>query len=163
MTNKPAPKNAGVIAPPPLIALAMLALGVGLSYVLPWTFLDTISPLLRQSIAGALGIIAVAALLTASGLFKRASTSVKPWVATSALVTTGIYKFTRNPMYVGFLLISFAVGLAFALEGVILSSLGLWVILHYGVIKREERYLTELFGQDYTDYCQRVGRYGLGL
>lgn len=163
MTDEQRSKNAGVIAPPPLIALAMLGLGIGLSYLLPWMFLEALAPIIRFPVAGLLFAIAGACLLTANGLFKRANTSVKPWVSTSALVTTGLYRHTRNPMYVSFLLISFAIAVGFALEGVLLSTCLLWVILHFGVIKREERYLTGLFGQEYTDYCQRVSRYGLGV
>lgn len=163
MTDEQRSKTAGVIAPPPLIALAMLGLGIGLNYLLRWMFLEVLAPIIRLSVAGLLFVIAGACLLTANGLFQRANTSVKPWVSTSALVTTGIYRYTRNPMYVGFLLISFAIAIGFALEGVLVSTCLLWVILHFGVIKREERYLTVLFGQEYKDYCQQVSRYGFGL
>ncbi|MFP4270662.1 MAG: methyltransferase family protein, partial [Alphaproteobacteria bacterium] len=99
---------------------------------------------------------------SAGGLaFRRAGTAVEPWHPTNALVTTGIYARLRNPMYLGLVLISAAVALAAAGDGVLLATAGLAVALHYGVVKREERYLRARFGASYRRYLAAVPRWGL--
>ena len=78
---------------------------------------------------------------------------------TGAIVATGPYAFTRNPMYLSMTLLSF--GIAFILNTlwpVILLPLPLLVI-QYGVIHREERYLERKFGEEYTRYRDRVRRW----
>lgn len=161
--NAQSPVNAGVIAPPPLLALGALLIGIVLSYLLPSAVLAALSAPVRWGVGGILIVGAAALLLTAAGLFKRAGTSVKPWESSTALVTTGLYRYTRNPMYVGFLLLSFGIAFVGAYDVVVLTTLLLWLVLHVGVIKREEAYLVQLFGDEYTAYKARTPRYGLFL
>ncbi len=157
------PHNAGVIAPPPLIALAALLIGIAISHFYPTDYLASISASLRYIIGGTLVVGSFALLLIAAGLFKRIGTSVKPWKPSTALVTTGLYRFTRNPMYVGFLGLSFGIAFLFARDGVMLTTLVLWAVLHFGVIKREEAYLAKVFGDDYEAFKAKTPRYGLFL
>lgn len=152
-----------VIAPPPLLFLVALALGFGLDAVLATAAIDALPPALRLAGAGA-------ALMVAGGLgvggilaFRRARTAVEPWHPTTALVTSGVYARLRNPMYLGLVLILLAVGLAAASDGVALAAVGLAVVLHYGVVKREERYLSNRFGDRYRRYLARVPRWGLSI
>lgn len=148
-------QTAGVIAPPPVLYAVPLAAGLLLQHWYPLRiFSDGRSTLL--GIVLVLGGVVGAPAMTA---FRRANTSPKPWVPSTALVTTGPYRFTRNPMYLGFTLIYL---------GVAVWSNALWpllflpfvlVAMHYGVILREEAYMASTFGADYEAYRERVRRW----
>ncbi|TRY29747.1 isoprenylcysteine carboxylmethyltransferase family protein [Aliiglaciecola sp. M165] len=93
--------------------------------------------------------------------FKRANTTVDPInpKKASVLVTSGIFKFTRNPMYVGMIL--FLISATFYLGTWIgfLSTFASGVYLTHFQIKPEEKIIENLFGQAYTDYKSRVRRW----
>ena len=149
-------ETAGVIAPPPIIVLALLLGGVELDALWPAPFLDETV----QYVLGALLIApAVALAIWAIVLFRRQKTQVEPWRPTTALVLTGPYLRTRNPMYLA--MVTVFAGLGFAIDTLWLFALlpVLVAVLHYGVIRREERYLEGLFGDDYLTYCARVRRW----
>ena len=93
--------------------------------------------------------------------FKRANTTVNPMTpeATSALVTTGIYKITRNPMYVGFLLFLVAWGVCLS-NGYSLFLITLFVIyMNRFQILPEERVLMATFKEDFSEYAKHVRRW----
>ena len=146
----------GVIAPPPLLMAAAMALGFGLGYAWPIPF----GPIgLRHGAAGGLGTAGIVLLLASAWRFWRAGTALEPWHPSTALVVAGPYRFSRNPIYVGFVLVYLAVAF-FVNEGWLLVTLapGL-AALRYGVIAREERYLEAKFGDDYRRYKARVRRW----
>ena len=94
--------------------------------------------------------------------FRRAGTTVDPTrpERASALVTTGIYSVTRNPMYLGMLLVIVAWGLWLAnAVGLILAPLAFVLYLDRVQIPREERALAAAFGADYAGYASRVRRW----
>jgi protein-S-isoprenylcysteine O-methyltransferase Ste14 len=90
---------------------------------------------------------------------KRGGTNVNPKQPTLAIVSDGPYRFTRNPLYLAlvglYLGISLAVGTAWPLVFLIPVLL----VTHYGIIKREERYLAGKFGEPYVAYMKRVRRW----
>ena len=149
------PDIAGVIAPPPLIYVGVMILALLLQRLhpiglLPWRFVVPVGVATLL-----LGLIAIPAVLA----FRRAKTRPEPWKPTTALVTSGPYRFTRNPMYVGFTMLY--VGAACWLNTawpVILLPLALG-LMQYGVIAREEVYLERLFGDEYRAYRSRVRRW----
>src|SRR4051794_18045377 len=103
--------SAGVIAPPPLIALAAIVFGLLLDGLFPAYVLSVALPRGEHRLVGAVLIVAGACLaVPAIRAFRRAGTHVEPWRPASALVTDGIFSFVRNPMYVA--LIVFVAGLA---------------------------------------------------
>ena len=150
------PDHAQVIAPPPLIAAAALLVGFGGRFVLPMGFWPWGCAWIPATVC-----FAVAAILAgaAAGLFWRARTTVLPHRATTALVTSGPYRLTRNPLYLSLGLLM--AGGAFATNSLaVLAMLLPWaVVMRYGVIVREERYLEQKFGEDYRAYCRRVRRW----
>ncbi len=90
---------------------------------------------------------------------RRARTSVNPSRPTTALLTAGPYRLTRNPMYLAMVIQYVGLALLFnALWAIVLLPLAL-VIIHFTVIKREERYLEQKFGEDYRAYKARVRRW----
>jgi protein-S-isoprenylcysteine O-methyltransferase Ste14 len=147
---------AGVIAPPPLIYLAGLIAGFALEAVLPGADL----PAWVEWGAGALLVLAGLGLLAwFNTLFSRKGTAVEPWKPTTAIVTTGPYRFTRNPAYLG---------MALTYVGIAVLSSALWVlvplpfviaVIDRGVIAREERYLERRFGEEYLAYRRGVRRW----
>ena len=77
-----------------------------------------------------------------------------------ALATGGIYRWLRNPMYVGSALMLAGIGIALGSEWMLILLIPAWLLLHYGVVLREERYLEAKFGDDYRRYKASVPRYG---
>lgn len=147
---------ADVIAPPPLIYLGGLAVGFGLEAALPSAALPSG---VRWGLGGALVVSGVA---LARGFFRAlsgAGTTVSPYSPSSALVTRGPYRFSRNPGYLG---------MALAYAGTSLLAGALWpfaslapalALIDFGVIRREERYLERTFGGEYRDYRSRTRRW----
>lgn len=149
----------GVIAPPPLIFFGFLLAGWGLDrFILNLAF-PGLDDTLKKGVALALIILGLVLEAWAGGLFKRRGTNVVPWSPATALVTDGPYRFSRNPMYVGFALTY--LGLALGLESptAVFLLLPCLILMTWGVIQREERYLAAKFGQPYLDYMKRVRRW----
>lgn len=149
------PDTPGVIAPPPLIFAGFLAAGVGFDYLAG----NLWGPTGWRLLAGALLCAAAAVFLVpALGLFRRAGTRAEPWQPTTAIVSTGIYTVTRNPMYVGMALAYAGIAIsAGSLAALLLLTIAILVIQR-GVILREETYL-EKFGPEYLRYKARVRRW----
>ena len=151
-----APDHAQVIAPPPLIGVAALLAGVGLRFRWPmalWSWGHVWIPATACFLAA--GFLAGAA----ARRIWRVRTTVLPHRTTTVLVTSGPFRFTRNPIYL-------AMGVGMAGVALAVNSLALlviiapWaVVMRYGVIAREERYLGGKFGEDYRGYCRRVRRW----
>ena len=88
-----------------------------------------------------------------------AGTNVNPLRPTTAIVTSGPYRFTRNPLYCGLTLVFCGVTLACNTWWGFVVLLPLVLIMHFGVVLREERYLKQKFGETYQQYCTQVRRY----
>tara|TARA_R110002012_G_scaffold81077_2_gene205362 strand:- start:130 stop:615 length:486 start_codon:yes stop_codon:yes gene_type:complete len=150
------PDTAGVILPPPVILLIFIVFGAVLEIFVPRPF----APDWAQTYLGpALVVGAVAVAIIAERQFKRAGTSVKPWVPTTAIVTTGVFSISRNPMYAAMVVLLFGLAFAGNTLWILTATVGFVGIMHYGVIMREEAYLERLFGAVYTDYKARVRRW----
>jgi protein-S-isoprenylcysteine O-methyltransferase Ste14 len=151
----------GVIAPPPLIALAPLLLGLALDRFLPSVVLRGVLWFWTRMIVGAILIAAGAAIaVIARQSFVRAGTSVEPWKPSLTLVTSGIFAWMRNPMYVGVILLLAGLAVALASDWTLVLLVPAALVLHFGVVRREERYLEAKFGATYRDYVRKVPRYG---
>ncbi len=153
--------NAGVIAPPPLIALAAVLLGLALDWLLP-AYVLTVLLTWPQRIVLAVILFAGAAGLAVPALrgFRSAGTHVEPWKPATALVTDGIFGWLRNPMYVGLTLILAGLAVLLASDWMLVMAVVFIAVIHFGVVKREERYLEAKFGDAYRAYKARVPRYG---
>jgi protein-S-isoprenylcysteine O-methyltransferase Ste14 len=151
----------GVIAPPPLIALAAIVLGLVLDRVMPAFLLSVLLPFSARVVIG-LALLAAGTALALAGerAFVRAGTAVKPWKPSTALVIDGVFQWLRNPMYVGLILMLAGFSIGFASDWTLVMTVAFALIIHVGVVKREERYLAEKFGDAYRNYLERVPRYG---
>lgn len=153
--------TAGVIAPPPILALAVIALGPLLDWLAPAYVLSLVLTLTERIMfaviligaGGTLGYSAVKA-------FRAAGTRVEPWKPSTVLVEEGVFNWLRNPMYVGGVLILSGLSVALASDWMLVLTILLVPVIHYGVVKREERYLAARFGEPYRHYMGQVPRYG---
>ena len=158
MNESSAPANAGVHYPPPLLYVAGIAAGWLAQRVWPLRITGHPSPV-RTTLAIAFGLGWLALFAAAGGAFVRKRTSIIPNRPTTALVTTGIYRFTRNPMYVSMVLLYLAVTLALDSWWPLLFLPLVVIAVDRLVIRREERYLWHAFPHEYSEYRKRVRRW----
>jgi len=151
--------TAGVITRPPLLYLVYLILGLALDRVLPLPLALPEAALLSWIAGGVLILVGVAIVGAGISNFSRARTPVPSNQPVRALVTTGIHGWSRNPIYVGMFLLYAGIGLAARSPWVLVLTLPLAIIMHYGVVAREEAYLERRFGDAYRDYKARVRRW----
>ena len=143
------------IAPPLLFVLPILA-SLALEWLAPTSFIHGAF----RWIPGALICVAGIAL-TVGGFItqKRAGTDPMPFNPSTRIVTHGLYRFARNPMYLGFALCTFGLAILVDSAWMLLTvPIGL-VLVDRIVITREERYLERKFGEKYLNYKRRVRRW----
>lgn len=148
--------NPGVKFPPPFILIIAILIGFGLNFFLPFKILsdDLRFPLCFGSIIFGLSLI-----LTCAFNFKKEKTNIEPWKTTHKLVTSGIYRFSRNPIYLGLTIIG--VGVSFGINSltVLLSIVPFIYLINKFVIKKEEVYLEGKFKDEYKNYKSKVRRW----
>ena len=150
-----------VIVLPPLIPLVALGLGLLLDWLIPGYFLRVFLTFgERLFLGGVLFAVGLALMLGGGHYFSLAKTNIPPNKPALHLVTDGLYAFVRNPMYVGFGFMLAGLGIAFASDWTLVLMIPAAIVLHRGVVLREERYLEAKFGDAYRQYMIRVPRYG---
>jgi len=144
-----------VIYPPVWLLLGLIAIFM-LNELYPITHFTSLA---TQVVGGAIIVVGLLLLVLANGLFVRAGTDVIPFRNVTRLVTSGVYRYTRNPMYLGM----FAVLLGCAVTVGALSALAVPLlfaaIVEARFIRSEEQMLRDLFPQEYPAYCARVRRW----
>jgi protein-S-isoprenylcysteine O-methyltransferase Ste14 len=146
-----------VVVPPPLVFAGPFLAGWLIARRLPWQLLDNE----RLAAVIGLGLIACGAAVAAAGVwqFRRSRTTVLPFGGTSCIVEAGVYRWTRNPMYVG-------MALAYGGGALLINSAWCLALLPVAIllvqvlaIRHEERYLASKFGEGYERYRSRVRRW----
>ena len=146
--------TADVLAPPPFIFLGAIAVGWGIHHLHPLTLPAALG------VAGQLAIGCGFILILWSLLaFRRSGTAPSPYRPTTALVDSGPYRLSRNPIYLGFCLVHLGIGLCLGNAWMIVMLPPALLAVRHGVIAREERYLSARFGDEYRRYCARVRRW----
>ncbi len=154
------PPHPGIVAPPPLLMAAAVAAGLLLHYLAPIGWLAGMPLVARGIVGGAMLLAAIVVNLQGFLGFQRAGTPVHPWKTTTTLVTTGVYDRVRNPMYLGMILLVTALGFLLASAWLLIFAALFLLILHFGVVRLEERFLELRFGDEYKRYKARVPPYG---
>jgi protein-S-isoprenylcysteine O-methyltransferase Ste14 len=150
-----------VIVWPPLLALGTVILGFALEWLAPGFVLRVMLPFgLRVLIALFLVSGGAALAIAARREFLQMGTNVAPSQPALRLVTSGVFAYVRNPMYLGLGLLVAGVGVGFASDWTLVLLVPAALVLHYGVVRREENYLTGKFGEPYRHYLTAVPRYG---
>jgi len=146
--------NPGLIRPP-VVYLVAIASGVALQLLAPAPFF----PRAFNAVAGAvLVVIAIALFVLSVGKFRAAGTAVPANKPTTAIVRTGPYRFSRNPIYLAFSVLQ--LGIAIWVNSLwLLATLVAALALMHVVIGREERYLERKFGAEYLAYKASVRRW----
>ena len=150
------PRTPGIHFPPPFLYVALLLLGILLDKLTP------LPPLPRgfsRLLAAVLLVPGLGLILWSLWLFLRARTNPLPMRPASSLVRSGPYRWTRNPMYLGMLLLYLGVALLFDISWALVLSPAVVLLVGRLVIAREERYLEGKFGDDYRQYMTQVRRW----
>ena len=147
--------NTGKIMPTTYLLIAMLEMFT-IHFLFPGLL---IIPLFYNLLGIIPMLLGVALNLVADGAFHKFNTTVKPFQESSSLVTNGVYRISRNPMYLGFVLI--LIGIAVLLRSLtpflIILAFGIWVQRKF--ITVEERMLAEKFGAEWLAFRKRTRRW----
>ena len=157
-TSDTEPKGGGPLPGflrPPIVFLSAILLGIALNRIWPLPFLPSILALLGPLVT----VCAVILFVLSFREFRAAGTSVRGTERTTTIVGTGPYRFSRNPIYVSFILLG--LGLSVWLNGLwllvtLVPAVGFIVVV---VIPREERFLERNFGDQYSSYKATVRRW----
>lgn len=146
------------LVPPPVVVLIV---GVAMYFVDRQWVSGHSESAWQPPVAMALLVTGLLVMLVAAVAFFAAKTTINPMrpARASRLITTGIYRLSRNPIYLADLLLlsAWAVWLGSAVN-VVLLGVFVWYIQHFQIAP-EERALSELFGESYKAYCARVRRW----
>jgi protein-S-isoprenylcysteine O-methyltransferase Ste14 len=140
---------------PPVVALFYILAGFGLGYFLPLAPASSIAHNLGFGLTCMGFLLGLAAFIE----FRKARTTLDPHGSVTQVVTSGIYRFTRNPIYLGFLLIVIGLPLYSGFYWGILMAPLFVITMNRLVIEREEAYLGGKFGEAYINYKSRVRRW----
>ena len=150
------PDHAQVKFPPPLIFLLLIVLGYGLHRAIP---VGIGIPEAFTNLGIAITLFGMAVVILIMGAFKRSSTAIEPWKPTSSLITTGFYRWSRNPIYAGFCLFNIGIGIALNSLWIVISFVPGAILVYYIAIAKEEAYLEREFGEEYLAYKRKVRRW----
>ncbi len=156
-TETACPINAPQIPFPPAI---YPALAIGAGYFLQ-QFVHLQPPAHRSfmSIGWVSFVISILLIIWSLATLKNAGTTALPHRATKQLVTTGPYRFSRNPVYLAFLLLTLASALTAGNLWILLSLPVVMALLTAHAVGPEEKHLQEVFDKHYDDYCRTVRRW----
>ncbi len=155
----PAADRPDILIFPPLATLIAIVAAVALEWLVPLRLLPPAFTFWSTAIGVILTVAAIALTIIGARTFAKAGTNVDPRKPALRIVETGPYKFTRNPMYLGIVGLQFGLALLFSLDWALLGGVALGAVLHYGVVLREEAYLTAKFGATYTEFQTRSRRW----
>lgn len=141
---------------PPTYCLICLLAALALHFLLP---ILRIIPAPYVYLGIPLIILGIGLNIWADGLFKRRATTVKPFEASSALIKEGPFRFSRHPMYLGFVALLLGAAVLLGSLAAFLGPIAMIIAMETLFIPHEERSLEETFGKEYLDYKQRVRRW----
>jgi protein-S-isoprenylcysteine O-methyltransferase Ste14 len=150
------PDQAGVRVPPPLCFFVFLAIGVLLNSA--WMEGRLAIPFLSVS-GAAIAALSLIYLIFAAQKHKSAGTNIEPWKPTTAIISDGAYRYSRNPIYLAMAVFYAGTAIAAGSWLALLLLVPCLLVIRYYVIVREEAYLEDKFGKEYLDYKAKVRRW----
>jgi protein-S-isoprenylcysteine O-methyltransferase Ste14 len=148
--------RADVAFHPPFLLLAVILIGFTLRWLLPMPYLPSGWAAIAGPICVALSLLF---FFWAAFAMRSGGASIPTGLPTAYLVRSGPYRWSRNPIYVAMLALTVATGIwANSIWFICLAPV-MVLLLNWGVISREERYLARKFGKAYLDYQQTVRRW----
>jgi protein-S-isoprenylcysteine O-methyltransferase Ste14 len=148
--------TAGVVAPPPLLFFVAILAGLALHLLFRLALLP---PRLAIALGAPIVVGSLVLGIWAMREFRRAGTPVPVSEPSTALVTAGPYRFSRNPIYLALSLLHLGIAIWANSAWLLLALAAVLVVMTHGVIAREERYLERKFGKPYLDYKAAVRRW----
>ncbi len=147
---------AGVIAPPPLFFLAAILVGLGLEWLVR---ADTNLGRLGLYVGLALIVVSVAIAVWGRQQFVKGGTPLRVEESSTAILSTGPFRFSRNPLYLSMSMLQVGIGLALGFAWIVVMVVPAVLVIRFAVIAREERYLERKFGEEYLNYKNSVRRW----
>jgi protein-S-isoprenylcysteine O-methyltransferase Ste14 len=148
-------KQVSSIMPPRIALIAMLAM-LALHVMAP---LAIIVPPPFSYAGGVMIAVGVAMIVWSRRAFQGAGTPITPFTESTMLVRHGLYRWSRNPMYVGAVLLVAGVAVLLGSVTPLLVAVGYFVVLQEGFVRHEERLLEQRFGEEYRTYRRSVRRW----
>ena len=148
--------NPGVKTPPPLIFLGFGLIGIVLHYLKPLTITG-------PSWLVYLGMLILISSFLGFGymvnFYKKNETEIEPTKTTSKIITSGIYRYSRNPVYLISCAGPIGLGFLFLTYWAMFAFIPALIVVYFTAVKKEEQYLGKKFGQEYLDYKKKVRRW----
>jgi protein-S-isoprenylcysteine O-methyltransferase Ste14 len=150
--------TANVLVRPPLAWAVAVVAGLALNWLQPLPFVPATA--LARWLVGAIAFaLALGLFAWAVATMTRAGSNVPTSRPSTAIVDTGPYRFTRNPIYLAMMLGLIGLAIAFNALWLLLALVPFALVIRYGVVAREEAYLERKFGDAYRGYRARVRRW----
>jgi len=143
------------IVPPVYLLLTLLLMWLVNHFLPVYTYVSP--PIAYLGIIPILGGIVIATI--AAGMFKKAETGLVPFEEATTLVTGGLFRFTRNPMYMGMFLVLLGAAFLLGSVGALIPIPFFVLIIRNNFVLGEERFMEVAFGQRFRDYKLKVGRW----
>ena len=150
------PDNAGVVARPPVVYLSSILIGVGLDALWP---AEVVPDSQGTPLGLLLVLVALALFVVSVRELGRVGTQIPTNRPTTAIVTTGPYQFSRNPIYLALTVLQLGIGFWVNSAWVLGMLVPTLLVMSFGVIAREERYLERKFAEEYLQYNASVRRW----
>ena len=148
--------NPGVKIPPPIIFIGFGLFGVLINYLNPLT-IEGPSWLLY------LGLLILIGSFLGFGyminFYKKNETEIEPTKTTSKIITSGLYRYSRNPVYIILCTGPIGLGFIFMTYWAMFAFIPALIVIYFTAVKKEEQYLEKKFGQGYLDYKKKVRRW----
>lgn len=145
-----------VIAPPPRIYLGGLTIGIILHLIKPIS-------LLPQNLSLPIGVVfilvGVILVVTSFQVLRNANTNIDVREPVMDIVTSGPYRFSRNPIYLAMTILFIGIGILVNSLWILIILVPIIFVMEFGVIAREEKYLARKFGDKYTRYKTQVRKW----
>jgi protein-S-isoprenylcysteine O-methyltransferase Ste14 len=141
---------------PPRIAFALLLIAAVLHWLIPVLSVDVFSSV---SVASAIGIAGFLIMMWAWWQFQQRDVAICPTATTDHLITNGVYRLTRNPMYLGMVMMLTGVAAFFGSLPFYAAVIVYFLIIDRSFCPYEESKLTKSFGRDYEAYASQVRRW----
>jgi protein-S-isoprenylcysteine O-methyltransferase Ste14 len=149
--------NSNALVRPPIALLLAFVGGLGIDWLYPLRFVP--ADISGGWVGAAVFAAGFALALWAIATFRDAGTRVETYKATSTIVESGPYRFTRNPIYVGMFVGLIGLAIGFNSLWILAALVPFFLIIRFGVVAREEDYLERKFGGPYLAYKTRVRRW----
>ncbi len=157
MAHRDKSETAGILFPPPLMFFAMLGAGIALHKTAPVDL--HLSTVLRVALGILFALPSGYLALGSYFVMHRDGTPFDPGRPTTAVCCQGVFRMTRNPMYLSLVLLLLSIGLALSCLWLTLLGPVLLVLFDRLAVCKEEAYLTERFGERYLEYKRTVRRW----